>query len=95
MCADEEGGLPLPPRPRNATFLIQTYSRHLSLGAGWLEAASTSSSFDALARSPRSQRFCSSVLSPIIRRWIMGRGSLVFFLASFGSDFSVSRNPSS
>src|SRR6185437_922480 len=40
------------------------------------------------AGSPRSPRFCSSVPSPIIPRWIMGRGSLTSFLASFGSGLS-------
>jgi hypothetical protein len=50
-----------------------------------LKAASTSSSLMRFAGSPRSPRFCSSVPSPIIPRWIIGRVSL----ASFGSGLSV------
>ncbi len=44
---------------------------------------------DALRRIAALSKVCSSVPSPIIPRWTMGRGSLASFLASFGSGLSV------
>ena len=54
-----------------------------------MKAAFTSSSLMRFPGSPLCPRFCSSVPSPIIPRWIMGRGSLASFFASFGSGLSV------
>jgi hypothetical protein len=50
--------------------------RGFIFGACPLKAASTSSSFMRLSGSPNSPRFCSSVPSPIIPRWIIRRGCL-------------------
>ena len=64
-------------------------SQGFFFGAGRLNAAFTSSSLMRFAGSPRCPRFCSSVPSPIIPRWIVGRGCLASFLAFFGSGLSV------
>ena len=68
-------------------LVIELGSQGFFLRAGWLKAASTSSSLMRCAGSPRSPRFCSSVPSPIIPRWIIGRGSLAPFLASLDLRF--------
>jgi hypothetical protein len=46
--------------------VIELGSQGFFFGAGWLKAASTSSSLMRFVGSPRSPRFCSSVPSPII-----------------------------